>query len=69
MLRNGNIVLFLTDGYQVCGKWQKDRKGIRQSTTDMKIYCLICNAIQKTIDIQKKINDFYPEVEKEAIRF
>ena len=55
-------------GYQVCNKWLKDRKGKRLSTNDMKHYCRICNALQKTIEIQKEIDTIYPEVEKEIIK-
>ena len=56
-------------GYQVCNKWLKDRKGKRLSAGDIRNYCRICNALQKTIEIQKEIDNLYPEVEKEIIRF
>lgn len=56
-------------GYQVCDKWLKDRKGILLSAGEIKHYCQICNAIYKTIEIQKEIDDIYPEVEKDTIRF
>ncbi|MBW2115123.1 MAG: hypothetical protein JRH04_09790, partial [Deltaproteobacteria bacterium] len=50
-------------GYQVCHKWLKDRKGRTLSTDDIKQYCRIVTAIQKTIEIQKEIDDIYPQVE------
>jgi len=56
-------------GYQVCHKWLKDRKGKRLSAGDIRHYCRICNALQKTIEIQKEIDTIYPEVEKEIIKF
>jgi len=54
-------------GYQVCDKWLKDRKGRRLSLDDIKHYCKIVTALQNTIEIQKAIDDVYPEVEKVII--
>ncbi len=51
-------------GYQVCDKWLKDRKGRSLSLEDIKHYCKIITALQKTIEIQKTIDDIYPKVEK-----
>lgn len=56
-------------GYQVCNKWLKDRKGEMLNAGEIRHYCQVCNAIQKTIEIQKDIDDIYPEVEKDTIRF
>ena len=56
-------------GYQVCHKWLKDRKGRTLSTDDIKHYCRIATAIQKTIEIQKNIDRVYPEAEKHTIVF
>lgn len=56
-------------GYQVCSKWLKDRKGKRLSLDDIKHYCKIVTSLQKTIKIQKSIDDIYPRVEKETIEF
>lgn len=53
-------------GYQVCDKWLKDRKGRTLSLDEIKHYCMIVTAIQKTIKFQKAINDIYPEVEKKT---
>ncbi|MEW6615247.1 MAG: type ISP restriction/modification enzyme [Thermodesulfobacteriota bacterium] len=55
-------------GYQVCEKWLKDRKGRALSLDDIKTYCKIVTALKKTKEIQKAIDDIYPEVEKEAIK-
>ncbi|HWP92860.1 MAG TPA: type ISP restriction/modification enzyme [Thermodesulfobacteriota bacterium] len=56
-------------GYQVCEKWLKDRRGRRLSLDDIKHYCRVATAIQKTIDVQEEIDNIYPEVEKEIIEF
>ncbi|KAF0123497.1 MAG: Adenine specific DNA methyltransferase [bacterium] len=56
-------------GYQVCSKWLKDRKGRRLFLDDIKHYCKIVTSLQKTIEIQKVIDDIYPEAEKETIEF
>jgi len=54
-------------GYQVCNKWLKDRKKKLLSLDDIKHYCKIVTSLQKTIEVQKAIDDIYPEVEKETI--
>ncbi len=54
-------------GYQICNKWLKDRKKRRLSLDDIKHYCKIVTSLQKTIEVQKAIDDIYPEVEKETI--
>jgi hypothetical protein len=56
-------------GYQVLNKWLKDRKGKRLSLDDIKHYCKIVTSLQKTIEVQKTIDDIYPRVEKETVRF
>jgi predicted helicase len=53
-------------GYQVCYKWLKDKKGRLLSLDEIKNYCKIITALQKTIEIQKAIDDIYPEIEKET---
>ncbi len=52
-------------GYQVLQKYLKDRKG--RIMYDAPRYCRIVTALYKTIDIQKEIDNLYPEVEKELI--
>lgn len=54
-------------GYKVCEKWLKDRKGRILSLDEIKHYCKVVTVIQKTTEIQKVIDDIYPEVEKETI--
>jgi hypothetical protein len=54
-------------GYQVCEKWLKDRRDRRLELDDIRTYCRIVTALQKTIDIQTEIDALYPEVEKETL--
>lgn len=54
-------------GYQVLDKWLKDRKDRMLSSEDVKHYCRIVTALAKTIDIQKKIDELYPKIEKSLI--
>ena len=56
-------------GYQVCDKWLKDRKGQMLSLEDIKHYCKVVTSIKHTIEIQKEIDNLYPEIEKEIIEF
>ena len=52
-------------GYQVLHKYLKDRKGRKME--DPRHYCRIVTALAKTIELQKEIDDLYPEVEKGVI--
>jgi len=54
-------------GYQVLRKYLKDRKG--RNMDDAPRYCRIVTALSKTIEIQLKIDEIYPEVEKELVQF
>lgn len=54
-------------GYQVCDKWLKDRKGRTLFLDDIKHYCRVAGALQKTIEIQMSIDELYLEVEKETV--
>lgn len=56
-------------GYQVCDKWLKDRKGRQLSVEEIKHYCKVVTALQKTLEIQAKIDSIYPDIEKEIIEF
>jgi hypothetical protein len=56
-------------GYQVCDKWLKDRKKETLSLDDIKRYCKIVTSLERTIEIQKLIDEIYPEVEKDTIEF
>ena len=54
-------------GYQVCDKWLKDRKGRPLSLDEIKTYCRIVTAIQKTIEVQKDIDAIYEGIEANII--
>ena len=54
-------------GYQVCEKWLKDRRERQISIDDIKTYCRIVTAIEKTIEIQKDIDALYPKVEADLL--
>ncbi|MDO9548054.1 MAG: type ISP restriction/modification enzyme, partial [Candidatus Marinimicrobia bacterium] len=54
-------------GYQVLQKYLKDRKG--RIMDDVPRYCRIVTALSQTIRIQKLIDKFYPDIEKELIDF
>jgi len=56
-------------GYQVLYKWLKDRKKRKLSLVDIKHYCKIVAAIRRTIEIQDRIDELYPDVEKNVIVF
>ena len=64
-----NVWSYQIGGYQVCDKWLKDRKGRILSLDEIQTYCRIVTAIQKTIEIQKAIDEVYEGVEKEIIPF
>jgi len=54
-------------GYQVLRKYLKDRKD--RMMDDAPRYCRIVTALYKTIEIQKQIDNIYPEIEKNLVRF
>ena len=54
-------------GYQVLHKYLKDRKD--RMMDDAPRYCRIVTALYKTIEIQKQIDNIYPEIEKNFVRF
>jgi len=55
--------------YQVCRKWLKDRKDRCLSLEDIKHYCRMVTALQKTIEIQKEIDNIYLDIEDKIIDF
>jgi predicted helicase len=63
------IWIYQIGGYQVCSKWLKDRKGRILSLDEIRHYCKVVTALSKTIEIQKEIDNLYPEIEKEIIEF
>ena len=60
---------FMIGGYQVCEKWLKDRKGRTLSNAEILHYLKVVTAITKTIEIQKEIDELYPQVEECSILF
>jgi predicted helicase len=56
-------------GYQVCDKWLKDRKGRVLSLDEIKTYCKIITAIQKTMVLQEEIDPNYSTIENSLINF
>lgn len=56
-------------GYQVCEKWLKDRKERKLALEDIKHYCKVVTAIEKTIIVQKEIDKIYPKIEENLIAF
>ncbi|MBI4064837.1 N-6 DNA methylase [Candidatus Gottesmanbacteria bacterium] len=51
-------------GYQVLDKWLKDRSGRVLSLEDQLHFRKVITALTQTIDIQERIDKFYPDVEK-----
>ena len=54
-------------GYQVLHKWLKDRKDRQLSTSEIRTYCRIVTALEKTIETQEKIDAIYPKAEDDTI--
>jgi len=54
-------------GYQILDKWLKDRKGRNLSLDDIKHYCQIATALERTIEIQRDIDNIYLDTEKDTI--
>jgi len=52
-------------GYQVLEKWLKDRRDRRLTLEEIKTYCRVVTAIQRTVEVQEEIDGLYPDVEKE----
>jgi len=55
-------------GYKVLDKWLKDRKGRELSLDDIKHYCQIATVLEKTIEIQRDIDNIYLDAEKDTIK-
>jgi predicted helicase len=56
---------FCVGGYQVMNKYLKDRKG--RSMEDPRHYCRIAASIYQTMELQRKIDLLFDELEKEEI--
>jgi len=54
-------------GYQVSEKWLKDRKEKELSLDESQAYCRVLTSIQKTMGVQKSIDEDYDDVEGTAI--
>lgn len=52
-----NVYQYTIGGYQVCHKWLKDRKGQELTLDEVQTYCKIVTALEKTIEIQKQIDE------------
>ena len=52
---------FYIGGYQVLGKWLKDRQGRQLSYDDLTHYQQVVVALQKTIELMEKIDNVIPE--------
>ncbi len=54
-------------GYQVLGKWLKDRKGRELTSEEIRTYQKIATALHHTIGLQAEIDKIYEQVEEEVI--
>jgi predicted helicase len=52
-----NVFEYMLNGYQVCHKWLKDRKGKELTLEEVQTYCKIVTALEKTIELQKEIDE------------
>ena len=55
-------------GYQVLAKWLKDRRDRVLSLEEIKTYCRIVTAIERTIAIQEEIDALYPKAESQIVK-
>ncbi|MFH1927235.1 MAG: type ISP restriction/modification enzyme [Chloroflexota bacterium] len=55
-------------GYQVLEKWLKDRRDRRLTLGEIRTYCRVVTAIERTIVVQEEIDALYPEAEKDVVR-
>jgi len=54
-------------GYQVLEKWLKDRQQRQLTLEEIKTYCRIVTAIQRTIALQEEVDALYPEAESQIV--
>lgn len=50
-------------GYQALYKWLKDKKDTSLSLDDIRQFCRICGVLERTIDVQQKIDMLFPAIE------
>ncbi len=55
-------------GYQVLAKWLKDRRDRVLTLEEIKTYCRVVTAIQRTIALQEEIDALYPKVEAQIVK-
>lgn len=65
---SGQLWSYQIGGYQVCEKWLKDRKERTLTLSEIQTYCRIVTAIDKTIEVQKSIDDIYDKLELQLIQ-
>jgi len=61
------VCTYQVGGYQVCGKWLKDRKKRRLELDDIRTYCPIVTSLGRTLELQREIDGLYPEAEREIV--
>jgi len=54
-------------GYHVLAKWLKDRRDRQLNLEEIKTYCRVVTAIQRTIALQEEIDALYSEAEKQVV--
>ncbi len=64
---NPQVWEYQIGGYQACQKWLKARQGRQLSFDDIKHYCKMTTALQKTIEIQEEIDNMYVGVEESIL--
>jgi hypothetical protein len=55
-------------GYQVLAKWLKDRSDRRLTMEEVKTYCRVVTAVERTIALREEIDALYAAAEKGVIR-
>jgi hypothetical protein len=54
-------------GYQVCHKWLKDRHDRCLELDDIRTYCRVVTALERTIAIQEELDELYPKIEENLL--
>lgn len=54
-------------GYQICEKWLKDRKDCKLELHDIRTFCRIVTALEKTQSIQREIDKVYDKIEGKTV--
>ena len=64
---SSDVYAYRIGGYQVCDKWLKDRKERRLDLDDIRTYCRIVTALERTLAIQEQIDSLYPDAEENCV--